>query len=255
MSQYRRPLFVGNWKMNCLKKDGLKLAQTLANDMKKIPEPDFDLVICPQFTLLSAIETIISNSNIKLGAQNCHAENKGPYTGDVSSLMVAEVGCSYVIVGHADQRINHGETNSEVKEKAYAVYNSKMTPIICIGETREEYDDGLTFEVIKNQLSKSLPTKGVTGSNTVIAYEPIWAIGTGLTPTLEHVQAVHSLIRTELTNVLGDNCSNTLRILYGGSLNSKNAKNLLLLDDVDGGLIGSASLDSLEFLKIAKSSV
>jgi triosephosphate isomerase len=251
----RRLLIVGNWKMNCLKVDGITLAGSLAQNFKKLPVSYFDMVICPPFTLLGVIESTISDSNIKLGAQNCHALEKGSHTGDISAIMLAELGCRFVIIGHAEQRTGHGETDADVKEKAAVVNNAGMTSIICIGETAEEHDAGKTFEVVKKQISRSLPNNGATASNTVIAYEPIWAIGTGRAPSMVQIQNVHALIRSELTNILGKGHSNVIRILYGGSLSPINAREILSLKDVDGGLIGGASLRSEDFWAIAQSCV
>jgi len=251
----RRLLIVGNWKMNGLKVDGIPLALTLAESLKKQSGSDFDMVICPPFTLLTEVEATISNSALKLGAQNCHAVEKGSHTGDISAIMLAELGCKFVIVGHAEQRNDHGDNNSSVKAKAAAVNNAGMTSIICIGETQREHDAEKTFEVIKKQISGSLPTIGVTAFNTVIAYEPVWAIGTGRSPSLEQVQNIHALIRAELKNVLGKSESNVIKILYGGSMNQKNARELLSLKDVDGGLIGGASLNAKDFWAIAQSCV
>ena len=251
----RRPLIVGNWKMNCLKVDGLTLAKALANKNKELIERDFDIVICPPFTLLSEIKVTILDSGIDLGAQNCHPLEKGSHTGDISALMLADLGCQFVIIGHADQRIGHGEIDSEVKKKAIAVHNAGMTAIICIGETEKEYNEGITFEIIKKQLSGSLPKDRVTASNTVIAYEPVWAIGTGRSPSLEQVQSVHALIRSELNKFITEGHTSDIRILYGGSLNAKNAQSLLSLKDVDGGLIGGASLKAEEFWAITQSCV
>jgi triosephosphate isomerase len=251
----RRLLIVGNWKMNCLKVDGITLAGALAQNFKELSVSDFDMIICPPFTLLSEVESIISDSDIKLGAQNCHALEKGSNTGDISALMLAELGCQFVIVGHAERRTGHGETDADVKKKAVAVNNAGMISIICIGETAEEHDAGKTFKVVKNQISGSLPNKGATASNTVIAYEPIWAIGTGRAPSMVQIQNVHALIRSELTNVFGKAQSNFIRIIYGGSLSPKNAREILLSKDVDGGLIGGASLKSEDFWAIAQSCV
>jgi len=251
----RRPLFVGNWKMNCLKADGLILAKQLAKKNKELLDRNFDIVICPPFTLLSEIEATISNSGIFLGAQNCHAHEKGAYTGDISALMLAELGCKFVIIGHADRRKKQGETDSEVKAKSKVVHNCGMTAIICIGETEKEYNAGKTIEVIEKQLSGSLPRVGVTNSNTVIAYEPIWAIGTGLVPSLEQVQSIHALIRSKLSSFISEKESRKIKILYGGSLNAKNAQAFLKLKDVDGGLVGGASLKAEDFWAISLSCV
>jgi len=254
MSQDRRPLIAGNWKINVLKADGLSLAGTLAQNMKGQSDAVFDMVVCPSFTLLTEVGNAIADSAIALGAQNCHAQEKGAHTGDVSPTMLEEMGCQYVIVGHSERRADHGETNGGVKAKAAALQALGLTAIICIGETEEEFDAGQTLEVIKTQLTGSLPGDSKT-ANTVIAYEPVWAIGTGRTPTLEEVQDVHALIRGELTKALGEEPANGIRVLYGGSMSPENARDLLALADVDGGLIGTSSLKAEDFWAIAQSCV
>ncbi len=252
MPQNRRPLIAGNWKMNGLRADGLALAGALAEAVKAVPDPAFDMLVCPPFTLIGSVGEAIAGSTIALGAQDCHPAEKGAHTADISAVMLSDLGCRFVIVGHSERRADHGETNEEVKAKAEAAQAAGMTAIICIGETEEERDAGKTFDVVKSQLSGSL-TKGASSANTVIAYEPVWAIGTGRTPSTDEVQEVHALIRAELSDSLGRDEANGIRILYGGSMKPGNALDLIGLTDVDGGLIGGASLKAEDFLAIAKS--
>ena len=252
MPESRRPLIAGNWKMNGLKAEGIELASSLAERMAAEPDPAFDMVVCPPFTFLEAIGESIADTLIALGAQDCHAAEKGAHTGDVSAGMLADLGCRFVIVGHSERRTDHGEKDAAVKAKAAAVLACGLTAIICIGENEEERDGGMTFDVVKSQLRGSLP-EGAGADTTVIAYEPVWAIGSGRTPTDDEVQEVHALIRGELSTAVGEDESAGLRVLYGGSMKPENARNLLGLPDVDGGLIGGASLKVEDFWSIAKS--
>jgi triosephosphate isomerase len=254
MPQDRRPLIAGNWKMNGQKADGLSLAGALAKNMTALTDPVFDMVVCPPFTLVAGVGDVLADSGIALGAQNCHAAEKGAHTGDISTAMLGDLGCRFVIVGHSERRADHGETDAEVKAKAAATQDSGLCAIICIGETEEQRDAGQTFDVVKTQLSGSLP-EGATPANTVIAYEPVWAIGTGRTPSLEEVQEVHALIRAELSQAMGEDQANGVRLLYGGSMKPENARDLMALADVDGGLIGGASLKAEDFWAIAQSCV
>ncbi len=254
MPQNRRPLIAGNWKMNGLKADGLALAGVLAERMRAQSGPVFDILVCPPFTLLANVGETIASSGITLGAQDCHAHEKGAHTADISTAMLSDLGCRFVIVGHSERRTDHGEKDSEVNAKAAAAQASGLTAIVCIGETEQERDDGKTFDVIKTQLSGSLPD-GADASNTVIAYEPVWAIGTGRTPSNDEVQEVHALIRAELSQALGEDQAAAIRVLYGGSMKPENARDLIGLPDVDGGLIGGASLKAEDFWAIAESCV
>lgn len=238
--------------MNGLKADGLALASALAEHMKTATDPVFDMLVCPPFTLVAGVGDSIGGSGINLGAQDCHAAEKGAHTGDTSAAMLSDLGCQFVIVGHSERRTDHGETDSEVKAKAAAAQGAGLTAIICIGETEQERDDGKTFDVVKTQLHGSLPD-GATAANTVIAYEPVWAIGTGRTPSNDEVQEVHALIRAELTQALGEDQAGGVRVLYGGSMKPENARDLIALPDVDGGLIGGASLKAEDFWAIAES--
>ncbi|HIM41393.1 MAG TPA: triose-phosphate isomerase, partial [Rhodospirillales bacterium] len=188
------------------------------------------------------------------GAQDCHPVEKGAHTGDVSAAMLADLGCDFVIVGHSERRTNHQETDTAVQARAAAVQAQGMAAIICIGETEEQRDGAKTLDVIKSQLAGSVPEPSAA-ANTVIAYEPIWAIGTGRTPSTNEVQEVHALIRAELTAALGAEEAVGVRVLYGGSMKPENARDLLALEDVDGGLIGGASLTAEDFWAIAQSCV
>ena len=252
MPQNRRPLIAGNWKMNGLKADGLALAVALAENLKAKSNPGVDMLVCPPFTLIGSVGETIAGSAIVLGAQDCHPAEKGAHTADISAAMLSDLGCRFVIVGHSERRAEHGETDAEVKAKAGAAQAAGMTAIICIGETEAERDAGKTFDVVKSQLSGSLP-EAASSANTVIAYEPVWAIGTGRTPSADEVQEVHALIRAELSDSLGKDEANGIRILYGGSMKPENAHDLIGLPDVDGGLIGGASLKAEDFLAIAQS--
>jgi triosephosphate isomerase len=252
MTAVRRPLIAGNWKMNGLKKDGVALAKALAGRMRKKKRWPFDMLVCPPFTLLALVGPALKGSGIKLGAQDCHAKEKGAHTGDTAAPMLKDLGCAFVIVGHSERRTNHHEGDALVKAKAEAALAAGLNVIVCIGETEAERDAGQTMEVNKRQLLGSLPT-GATSKNTVIAYEPVWAIGTGRTATPAQAQEVHALIRRQLAARLGPNEAQAMRILYGGSMNAANAKELLAQPDVDGGLIGGASLKAEDFWTIAQS--
>lgn len=254
MPQTRRPLIAGNWKMNGLQDDGVELASALVKLMEAESGPAFDLLVCPPFTLISKVGEAVNGSPVALGAQDCHATVKGAHTGDISAAMLADLGCRYVIIGHSERRTDHGERDTDVKAKAEAVLAQGLNAIICIGETESERDGSKTLEVVKTQLAGSLPD-GATAVNTVIAYEPVWAIGTGRTPSNEEAQEVHALIRAELSSALGEDQAGKIRIIYGGSMKPENARGLLSLPDVDGGLIGGASLKAEDFWAIAQSCV
>lgn len=239
----RRKLIAGNWKMNGLLADGVSLASQVA-ELAKPRSHKCDLLICPPFTLLIEAVRTVAGSPVAVGGQDCHAKLSGAHTGDVSPQMLADLGCRYVILGHSERRADHGETDAEVKAKAEAALAANLTPIVCVGEIESERDAGKTLEVVGRQLKGSLPGGG-TAEKVVIAYEPVWAIGTGRTPTLDEVEEVHAMIRRESGLGAG------VRILYGGSMKPSNAKELLALPDVDGGLIGGASLKADDFWAIA----
>jgi triosephosphate isomerase len=240
--------------MNGVLTDGGTLASDLTALMANEADTNFEMAVCPPFTLIAAVADAIAGSALALGAQDCHPAEKGPHTGDVSTAMLADLGCRFVIVGHSERRTDHAESDADVQAKAAAVQAQGMAAIICIGETEDERDGGKTLEVVRTQLAGSVPGTS-SAENTVIAYEPVWAIGTGRTPSLDEVQEVHALIRAELTSALGAPEADGIRILYGGSMKPDNASDLLALEDVDGGLIGGASLKAEDFWAIGQSCV
>lgn len=246
----RKILIAGNWKMNGLLADGAALAKEVSAEVKKMGKTECEFLVCPPFTLLTTVKKALRGSKVALGAQDCHMAEKGAHTGDISPLMLKDAGCSYVIVGHSERRANHFETDDIVCKKAQAAYKAGLKAVICIGETEAERDAGKTIEVCASQIAGSVP-EDATASNTVIAYEPVWAIGTGKTPTAADVEEVHAAIRKAVAKKLGKSVANKMRLLYGGSVKPSNAAELLSLPDVDGGLIGGASLKASDFMGIA----
>ena len=250
----RRTLIAGNWKMNGSKAEGRSLVEGLAARSREAgtASPDGDLLICPPFVLLPVIEELCASAGIALGGQDCHSEQAGAHTGDISAAMLADIGCRYVIVGHSERRQNHREQDALVQAKAAAALAAGLTPIVCVGETREERDGGRALAVIEGQVRNSLPAG--CGSRAVVAYEPVWAIGTGLTATPDDVAEVHAAIRATLADLGGEKAAAETRILYGGSVKPSNAAELLALEDVDGALVGGASLKADDFWAIASAS-
>jgi len=243
-----RPLVAGNWKMNGLG-TALRELESLKERLAQDPVPAADIMVCPPATLLARASDVLAGSGIVLGAQDCHPQSAGAHTGDISAEMLADAGAKAVIVGHSERRSDHGETNALVKAKAEAAHRAGLAAIVCLGETEQQLRDGETLAIVGNQLEGSLP-KGSRAANTVIAYEPVWAIGTGLTPTQGDIAAVHQFIRAELGRLLGPTESRNLRILYGGSVKPGNAGELLAVADVDGALVGGASLRASDFYEI-----
>ncbi len=248
----RRKLIAGNWKMNGLRADGTALAKGLAAKLAAGPAPACDLLVCPPFTLIVPVVEAVAGSALAVGGQDCHAKTSGAHTGDTSPAMLADLGCRYAIVGHSERRTDHAEIDAQVKAKAEAALAAGLIAIVCIGETLAQRDAGQTLEVNRSQLVGSLPD-GATPENTVVAYEPVWAIGTGRVATPAQAQEVHAAIRAELVKKLGAAAAAGMRILYGGSMKPDNARELLALPDVDGGLIGGASLKVADFWAIAES--
>lgn len=246
-----KKLIAGNWKMNCCREDGLELAGDLAAKMNALDsEPEnFEMLICPPATLLWLAGQEIAKSGIHLGGQDCHFAESGAHTGDLSCRMLSDIGCSHVIVGHSERRSDHNESDSLVAEKAAAAMQSGMTAIICVGEQEADRDEGRENTVVGSQLSASIPN-GANAENMVIAYEPVWAIGTGKTATVDDVRAMHAFIRETLSARLAD--GGKIRILYGGSVKPANAEEILGLDDVGGVLVGGASLKADDFWAIAQ---
>jgi len=233
-----RQLIAGNWKMNGLASSLRELAE-LSSALTARP-PDCDVLVCPPATLISrAVE--VGGATLMIGGQDCRAETSGAFTGDVSAEMLADAGAKAVIVGHSERRQYHGETDALVATKTRAAWRAGLLAIVCIGETLSEREGGLAEAICRSQLSGSVPA-GATNENTVVAYEPIWAIGTGKTPSKTQIETTHSQIRT----CLGPN----LRILYGGSVNRSNAQEILSMSNVDGALVGGASLHATDFLAI-----
>jgi triosephosphate isomerase len=243
----RRPLVAGNWKMNGLKASAAELGKVMAGAGDLWTK--VDLMICPPATLVMTFAHVALGSRIEIGAQDCHAEPSGAFTGDISAEMLADLGARAVIVGHSERRTLHKETDAEVRAKALAAWRAGLTAIVCIGETRAEREADRTLDVLGRQLDGSLPD-GLAAARLVVAYEPVWAIGTGLTPTAADVAQAHEFIRKRIVERHGAAC-NAVRILYGGSVKPSNAKELLAVANVDGALVGGASLKAEDFLGIA----
>ena len=250
MAELRRPLIAGNWKMNGLRQDSLLRVENIVTALSKISNSTFETLICPPATMLGMISSSIKGSEIFLGAQDCHPASSGAYTGDISAEMLADIGCSHVIVGHSERRLAHSETNKIIFEKASSAIAANLIAIICVGESADQKADGQTKNVILSQLSASLPPHS-TSANIIIAYEPIWAIGTGVTPNKYDVQEIHSMIRENLSGIVSSANANQTRILYGGSVKPSNAYEFLSLPDVDGALVGGASLNWEDFMAIS----
>lgn len=240
-----RPLVAGNWKMNGLR-TSLTEAETLAKRLDGNDAIAAQAMICPPATLIAPLAAALEGSSILIGGQDCHGNPSGAHTGDIAAEMLADAGASAVIAGHSERRADHGETSEAVRIKAEAAYRAGLTAIICIGETEAQRKQGDTLDVVSEQLSGSLPG-AATSDNTVIAYEPVWAIGTGLTPTLDDVGEVHRHIRAELTRKLGADEGAAMRILYGGSVKPDNAAELMAIENVNGALVGGASLKASDF--------
>jgi triosephosphate isomerase len=247
MTEVSRPLVAGNWKMNGLKASLSELAaigQGAGEVWRKA-----DLLICPPATLVFAAAAAMIGSKVAIGAQDCHPEASGAHTGDVSAEMLADAGATAIIVGHSERRADHHETDEIVRTKALAAWRAGLAAIVCVGETRAERDAGKALEVVGRQLDGSVPD-GATAANLVVAYEPVWAIGTGLTPTPKDVEEVHGFIRQKLTDRLKGE-GKAARILYGGSVKPANAAELMAVPNVNGALVGGASLKAADFLAIA----
>lgn len=244
-----RKLIAGNWKMNGSKAEAVSLARELAIRYSEEEDAAVDMLLCPPFTLIDAVGEVIAGSGLWLGGQDCHAAEKGAHTGDIAAPMLADLGCSHVIVGHSERRQDHGEIDLAVAEKAAAAHRARLVAIICIGETEAQREAGQALAVCTRQIAGSVPPSA-TPENTVIAYEPVWAIGTGRTPTTADVAEVHRHIRAELSRRVPD--AERIRILYGGSVKPGNAGELMAVPNVDGALVGGASLNADDFWAIAQ---
>jgi triosephosphate isomerase (TIM) len=243
-----RPLIAGNWKMNGLKASAAEARAMM--DAIDAEAPAADLMLCPPATLILALSQMAKGGKLAIGAQDCHPKASGAHTGDVSAEMIADSGGAAVIVGHSERRADHGETDQIVAAKAQAAVRAGLTAIICIGETEEQRLSGRAVEVVSSQLGGSIP-EGAAAASLVIAYEPVWAIGTGRVPTSADIAEVHAAIRNALIARFGD-AGETMRILYGGSVKPANAAEILQIANVNGALVGGASLKAEDFLAIAR---
>jgi triosephosphate isomerase len=243
-----QPVVAGNWKMNGQRAalaEAKAVADTLAARAGPIPA---DVLICPPATLVMVMAEILKDTPLTIGAQDCHASASGAHTGDISAEILADAGATFIIVGHSERRADHAETDAVVRAKQQAVHRAGLIAIVCVGETKGQRLAGLTLDVVIRQLERSLAA-GTSPSNTIVAYEPVWAIGTGLTPTTADVAEVHGAIRSHLVARFGDD-GQAIRILYGGSVKPQNAKELMSVANVDGALVGGASLKAADFLGI-----
>ncbi len=250
----RKKLIAGNWKMNKTSADGLQLSKEIVAEVGKIT--DVDIVVCPPFTALESVAKALDGSTVKLGAQNMHHENSGAYTGEISAPMLRGLFATHVILGHSERRTYFGETDSFINKKVITALKNQLRPILCVGETLAEREAGSTLKVVQTQLEAGC--EGVSkdlATSVVVAYEPVWAIGTGKVATTEQAQEVHAFIRTLLTKIFGEAAAQKVRIIYGGSMKPANAPELLAQKDIDGGLIGGASLETRSFVDLVKAAV
>lgn len=243
----RRPLIAGNWKMNGLMAQVAEIGK-IANGVGDLWQKA-DLMICPPATLIHTCAAAVRGAQISIGAQDCHTRPSGAHTGDLSAEMLADAGAAAVIVGHSERRADHGEDDALVRAKAHAAWRAGLAAIVCVGETRADRESGHAETVVMSQLAGSLPD-GADAERLVVAYEPVWAIGTGLTPTIDDIGRMHSAIRADLRRRFAG-AGDRIRVLYGGSVKPDNAAAILAIADVDGALIGGASLKSDDFLAIA----
>jgi triosephosphate isomerase len=244
-----RPLVAGNWKMNGTSAS-LNELRSIGNGFMSGLDAETEAVVCVPATLLQRAAEILSRTPVRAGGEDCHPKESGAFTGEISAEMLKDAGATHVIVGHSERRELFGEDDAMVNAKASAAWRAGLVAIVCIGETRAERESGATLDILSRQLEGSVP-KSATPANTIIAYEPVWAIGTGLTPTTLDVAEAHAHIRRELTRLLGDGAAR-MRILYGGSVKPSNAAELLGVENVDGALVGGASLKAVDFLAIAE---
>jgi triosephosphate isomerase len=247
----RKKLIAGNWKMNKTSSDAVTLVKEIVAEVGR--SSDVDVIVCPPFTALESVGKILEGSSVKLGAQNMHNEASGAYTGEISASMLRSIFASYVILGHSERRTYFAETDKFINQKVLAALKNQLKPILCVGETLGERESGSTLKVVQTQIEADL--EGVSkeqAASFVVAYEPVWAIGTGKVATTEQAQEVHAFIRSLLIKLFGDAVAQKVRILYGGSMKPANAPELLAQKDIDGGLIGGASLESRSFVDLIK---
>lgn len=247
----RRIIIAGNWKMNKNIGESIDLANSIKRSLYDVE--DVEIVVCPPFTSLSDVNEITMETNIKLGAQDCFWEKEGAFTGEISASMLKNVGCEYCIIGHSERRQFFGETNETVNKKLKSLLKENLKPIVCVGEKLEERKSGRTFDVIKDHVLNSLA--GISKEDmlrTVVAYEPVWAIGTGVNATKEQAEEAHKYIRKLLAEMHGDETAKSVRIQYGGSVKPENIKELISQEDVDGALVGGASLKADSFIQLIR---
>ncbi|MFT3869372.1 MAG: triose-phosphate isomerase [Nibricoccus sp.] len=250
----RKKLIAGNWKMNKTSAEALSLSKEIVAEVGKVI--DVDIVVCPPFTSLETVSKVVDGSSVKLGAQNVHPEASGAYTGEVSAPMLRALFATHVILGHSERRAYFGETDAFINKKVLAAIKNQLKPILCVGETLAEREGGTTLKVVETQLVGGLA--GVSkddAASVVIAYEPVWAIGTGKVATTAQAQEVHAFIRSLLVKLFGDQIAQKVRILYGGSMKPQNAPELLAQKDIDGGLIGGAALETRSFVDLVKAAI
>lgn len=250
----RKPFIAGNWKMNNTREQAVSLVKALValvSDVKNV-----EIAVAPTFTCLQDVAQVIAGSNIELSAQNIAYAPKGAYTGEISADMLKDVGCSHAIIGHSERRQYFGETDESVAKRVRAALDNDIVPIMCVGESLQERESGKTFDVVLTQLSNGLASvKREEAAKVVIAYEPVWAIGTGKTATPEQAQEVHAAIRTRLAEIFGSEIAEQIRLQYGGSVKASNARELLGQKDIDGALVGGASLKADDFAAIIKAAL
>jgi triosephosphate isomerase len=247
----RTPIIAGNWKMNTLVEEAKALVEDLKVRVSDVT--DVEIVVCPPFISLTTVCAVVAGSNIALGAQNVYWEKGGAFTAEVSAPMLKSVGCTYVIIGHSERRTYFAETDAMVNKRIFAALEEGLRPIVCVGETLEEREAGMTFDIVKRQVTEGLAKlSSEQMKNIVIAYEPVWAIGTGKTATPEQAQEVHAFIRSLLRELFGETTAEATRIQYGGSVKPDNASILMGQVDIDGALVGGASLKADSFEKIVK---
>ena len=250
----RPHVLAGNWKMNTTRDAARKLAQAVVAGVPK--GPGVLTVLCPPFVYLREVAEIVAGSPVALGAQNCHAQPKGAYTGEISAAMLVDVGCTHVIIGHSERRHGMGESDATINDKVHAAFAAGLNVILCVGETKEERKDNRMERVFSRQVAAALTLLDATElARLVIAYEPVWAIGTGEVATPEQAQEAHAFIRSHIATSFGAALAERLPILYGGSVTAATAAGLFACPDIDGGLIGGASLKAEEFIAIAKAAV
>ncbi len=247
----RKVIIAGNWKMNKTGAEGRALVEALLKEVASFDPAEVDIVVCPPFTTLAEVRPVIAGTKVKLGAQNVHWEDHGAFTGEISAAMLKEAGVEYVIIGHSERRQYFGETDETVNRRLQAALKAGLKPIVCIGELLEEREGGRTEEVLRKQIRGGFAgLDAATMAGVVIAYEPVWAIGTGRTATPQIAEETQAFIRAEVAALFGADCAEKVRIQYGGSMKAANARELVAQKDIDGGLIGGAALEASGFAKL-----